>query len=101
MVEYVLVSVGAILRDYTEVKYASTEHKMLCDIADTLYNIGMSVYGTLDKEYEELAERYGREFWELVLKDMHAVDSQIDGHVAELIEDYEYLLKELNKGIDK
>ena len=42
MIDYTLVSMGAMLRDYITVKYLNKEHQMLCDMADYFYNATIS-----------------------------------------------------------
>ena len=73
MIDYTWVSMGAILRDYITVMYKNKEHQMLCDIADSLYgpNIDPSDFRP---EYKEL---YGAEYFDKVLDDMAAIDSQV------------------------
>ena len=94
-IKYDAVSVGAILRDYTEPEYASKKHKMLCDIADCLYNNGQCMVELLKPEYKVLYDEHDREWWAKVLQDMSAIDSQIDGHEAELVADYKLMLAEM------
>lgn len=95
MANYTAVSMGAILRDYTEPKYLNDKHKMLCDIADCLYNNGQYMVEHLKPEYKELYDEYGREFWEFVLKDMAGIDSQLENYnIKYLIEDYDEMLVE-------
>ena len=86
------VSERTILRDYGEYPYIDKEHEMLCDIADTLYNANLGPED-MKAEYKELYDKYGKEFFDKVLKDMSAIDSQIqegsrDPHFAELEESY-------------
>lgn len=95
MANYTAVSMGAILRDYTEPKYLNDKHKMLCDIADCLYNNGQHMVEHLKPEYKELYDEYGGEFWEFVLKDMAGIDSQLENYnIKYLIEDYDEMLVE-------
>lgn len=95
MANYTAVSMGAILRDYTEPKYLNDKHKMMCDIADTLYNNGQCMVELLKPEYKELYDEYGREFWAKVLQDMEGIDSQVAEHnIKYLIEDYNEMLVE-------
>ena len=99
MVEYQLVSMGAIIRDYREPRYKNEEHKRLCDIADSLYNINIPVEEWGDNpefNYKQLYKQYGEEFWTLVIKDMSAIDSQLyrQGQIEELIEEYNERLGE-------
>lgn len=96
MINYQVVSVGAILRDYIDPKYINDEHKRLVDIADSLYNINIPVEEWNDNpefNYKALYYSYGKEFWDLVLKDMGAIDSQISEHnTQDLIDDYNYMV---------
>lgn len=94
MANYTAVSMGAILRDYTEPKYIDDKHKSLVDIADSLYNTGLGAEYLLP-EYKKLYDEYGKEFWSLVLKDMSAIDSQItESNIKYLIDDYNEMLVE-------
>lgn len=88
-INYMLVSEGAILRDYITPEYINEEHKSLVDIADFFYNANLGAE-YLKPEAKELYNRYGKEFWEIVLKDMSAIDSQMTGdrEKADLILDY-------------
>jgi len=95
MADYTAVSMGAILRDYTEPKYLNDKHRMMCDIADCIYNIGQCMVELLKPEYKKLYDEYGEEFWEFVLKDMAGIDSQItESNIKYLIEDYDEMLVE-------
>ena len=92
MYRYDTISMAVILRDYIEPQYIDSEHKDLVDIADCLYNNGWFMKDHLDKDSKELFDRYGEEFWKLVLKDAGAIDSQlespIDRRLEELALDY-------------
>lgn len=97
MINYQVVSVGAILRDYIDPKYINDEHKRLVDIADSLYNINIPVDKWNDNpeyNYKALYHKYDNgDFWTLVLKDMSAIDSQITEHnKQDLIDDYNYMV---------
>lgn len=95
MADYTAVSMGAILRDYIEPKYLNDKHRMMCDIADCLYNNGQSMVELLKPEYKKIYNEYGREFWAKVLQDMDGIDSQINEHNKKyLIEDYDEMLVE-------
>lgn len=87
MIEYQAVSMAVILRDYTEnLPYINDEHKRLTDIADTLYNANIPVENWNNNpefNYKELYNRYGKEFWDLVLKDVGAIDSQVNQYNIE------------------
>ena len=90
-IPYTLVSMAAILRDYVDMSdaYKNTEHKRLVDIADSLYNVGMDPDEFLPA-YKELYSQYGKPYFDQVLDDMYALDSQLtsDAKVQELIDDY-------------
>lgn len=92
---YALVSEGAILRDYIKPEYLDAEHKMLVDIADFLYNANLGAEH-LTPDAKEAYNKQGKEFWKLVLRDMGALDSQLDHQNAgELLEEYKELLDEV------
>lgn len=74
------VSMAVVLRDWGDIEYLGEEHKKLVDIADSLFNIGMSVAEAMTPEYKVLFEKYGRDYWENVLKDARAIDSQIESY---------------------
>lgn len=99
-IPYDLVSMAAIIRDYASIPrdaYASDEHMLLTDIADTLYNVGRSAAKTFKDEYAELYKQYGEAYFDKVLDDMSALDSQVSSkNIEELVEDYE---GRLNSGI--
>lgn len=84
-----LVSMAAVLRDYISPAYINQDHKNLTDIADYLYNVGGPVDSLLP-EYKELYDKYSKTFFDKVLADMSAIDSQVynDSKVQELISDY-------------
>lgn len=92
-IPYDLVSMAAILRDWADMPrdaYASDEHKLLADIADTLYNVGKESAKTFQKKYAELYKQYGEAYFDQVLDDMAALDSQVSSkNIEELVEDYE------------
>lgn len=100
-IPYDAVSVATMLRDYTEVDYVSDEHKRLCDIADSLYNLPIPVDKWEDNpeyNYKALYYEYGEEYWQKVLQDMGAIDSQLDTYNAgDLEDDYHYIKQELKK----
>lgn len=88
MFNYELVSMAVILRDITEPKYINEEHKKLVDIADTLYNANIGVE-YFKEDYKELYNKYNKNnFWQNVLRDAGAIDSQLQGHENELLETY-------------
>ena len=94
---YQLVSMATILRDYLapeDQDYRDDEHEKLSDIADSLYAAVVTPDQFTD-EYKSLYEKYGTEYWDKVLEDMSAIDSQLtsDIKVEELYADYEDRLK--------
>ena len=97
-IKYQLVSEAVALRDYTTPTYLNEEHKRLVDIADCLYNANIPISEWNDSpeyDYKALYARYGDEYWNKVLKDISALDSQLTGNNAgELAEEYEGLLRE-------
>lgn len=93
MIDYEKVSMAVILRDITTPKYINKKHEMLVDIADTLYNADISPE-YLKPEYKQLYEEQGAEFWDKVMQDISAIDSQLQGHENELVEDYNTIIKE-------
>lgn len=88
-----LTSEGAILRDWVKPEYLDEEHKMLCDIADCLYNANVSPEH-LTENAKKYYHDYGKNFFDYVLRDMGALDSQLtDSNKAqELLDEYRYLL---------
>lgn len=98
---YQAVSVATMLRDFTEVDYINDEHKRLCDIADSLYNLPIPVDKWEDNpefNYKALYHEYGEEYWQKVLQDMSAIDSQIDPYNRyDLEDDYNYIKRQLTE----
>jgi len=90
-IPYTLVSMAAILRDYADMSnaYINIEHKRLVDIADSLYNVGITP-DDFKTEYKKLYDQYGKAYFDKVLDDMYALDGQLtsDAKVQELIDDY-------------
>ena len=87
---YQVVSMAVILRDIIDPKYINQEHKDLVDIADCMYNNNLG-REYLKPEYQELYDKYGYAYWQNVLHDASAIDSQLTGsgtHEQELILDY-------------
>lgn len=101
-IPYTLVSMAAILRDYVDMSdaYKNTEHKRLVDIADSLYNVGMDPDEFLPA-YKELYFQYGKPYFDQVLDDMYALDSQLtsDVKVQELLDDYNDRLNNITASI--
>lgn len=98
---YQAVSVATMLRDFTEVDYINDEHKRLCDIADSLYNLPIPVDKWDDNpefNYKALYHEYGEEYWRKVLQDMRAIDSQMDAYNRyDLEDDYNYIKQQLKE----
>lgn len=93
MFNYEVVSMAVILRDITDPKYINEEHKKLVDIADTLYNANIGVE-YFKEDYKELYNKYNKDnFWQNVLQDAGAIDTQLQGHENELIEAYNEAIK--------
>ena len=90
MIPYQLVSMAAVMRDYSDpVSYFDDEHEKLTDIADFLYNVGDGPERLLP-EYKELYDQYGPDYFAKVIHDMEALDSQVTSTAKEdeLSEDY-------------
>lgn len=96
-IKYQLISEAVILRDIITPDYLNKEHEMLVDIADTLYNADLT-REYLKPEYQKLYDDYGEGFWRKVLQDIEAIETQLDGHEQELVEEYNDLLREQEKG---
>lgn len=99
MIDYTWVSEAAILRDWIELNiYVNNEHELLTDIADSLYNVGSSMVDRFTNEYKTLYNKYGKEYFDRVLDDMSALDSQVtsDSKAQELIDDYLQRVSELD-----
>lgn len=99
-IPYQLVSMAAMLRDYIdpdEMVYLDREHKKLTDIADSLYAAVVTPDQFKD-EYKKLYDEMGADYFDKVLDDMQAIDSQLtsDDKVDELWYDYE---DRLNSGV--
>lgn len=77
-IPYDLVSSFVILRDYADVddSYVTDEHRDLVDIADSIYNADISV-SDMSKKYQDVYKKYGKAYFDKVLKDIRAIDSQI------------------------
>lgn len=91
---YNLVSMAVVLRDTTKPEYASKEHEMLVDIADTMWNADIPS-DMLKPEYKALYDDYNTgEFWGDVFADIKALESQVDGHEQELLEEYKECLED-------
>lgn len=99
-IPYDLVSELVILRDYADVSgsYLTDEHEKLVDIADTLYNAGIPADKLLP-EFKDVYDRYGEDYFDLVLDDARAIDSQIrSNNVQDLIDEYVLKADEFENG---
>lgn len=95
---YQLVSIATILRDYIDVAedvgYLNDEHEKLVDIADGLYNTPNTVTD-MTPNYQTIYYKQTPEFWALVFKDINAIDSQVNTHsVHDLLDDYKALMED-------
>lgn len=91
-IPYDLVSMLVALRDYADVSdaYVNDEHGKLVDIADSLYNVGRDVIEKMKPEFKKVYEKYGKDYFDEVLDDVSALDSQLTrNNVNDLIADYE------------
>ena len=92
-IPYDLVSELVILRDYADTSeaYLNEEHKLLVDLADGLYNNGWidEIVSKMKSTYPEIFDKYGDDYFELILDDCSAIDSQIrPNNVQDLIDEY-------------
>lgn len=85
-----LISEGAILRDHGTITYICRLHEMLTDIADSLYNVGLSMKDRFSSEYKAIYNFFGADFFAGVLDDMRSLDFQLynDSKVEELAASY-------------
>ena len=91
---YQAISTPVILRDYLEPVYRDNEHKLLVNIADALYHVGIT-REQLTTKGKQAYDRYGTKFWGLVLKDIQALESQITQDNVDLLAyDYANILNE-------
>lgn len=90
-IPYDLVSSLVILRDWAEVNsddYVSDEHRQLVDIADFLYNADLPA-DNLKPEAKAVYDKYGESYFNKVLRDVSAIDSQIShNNVNDLIDEF-------------
>lgn len=99
-----LVSAFVILRDYADVEdcYINEDHRLLVDIADAMYNVGKNVVDSFDDEYMEIYNRYGKAYFNKVLADINALDSQVSrDNVNDLIADVNGRLSAFDGGLDE
>ena len=91
-----MVSAYVILRDYCDLSddnYINNEHKMLVDLADSIYALDLSEEELLSllakknkQETIDIYNKYGSEYFDTVLRDIDALDSQIGpNNVGDLI----------------
>ena len=98
-IPYNLVSSFVILRDYATLDdaYVDEEHKILVDIADTMFNVNLPakyMYDQMLPEYKSVYDKYGSSYFDKVLRDTIALNSQISGNnVEDLIAEVNDLLK--------
>lgn len=85
-----LISEGAILRDHIKVTYICRLHEMVTDIADSLYNVGLSMKDRFLPEYKAIYNFFGADFFAGVLDDMRSLDFQTynDSKVEEIAASY-------------
>ena len=76
-IPYDLVSSFVILRDYANLDddYINEEHRMLVDVADSIYNADISV-SDMSKKYQDIYKKYGKSYFDKVLRDIRALDTQ-------------------------
>jgi hypothetical protein len=114
-IPYDLVSSFVILRDYADLEdnYVNNEHKMLVDIADSLYNADIKA-DDMNKEYQELYKKYKKTYFNKVLKDIRALKPKINRNnvsdfadkISDKLEQFEsgktesYKIKEASHGYD-
>lgn len=101
-IPYELVSTLTVLRDYADVDdaYVSDEHKKLVDIADSIYNADIDPESMYD-EYKSLYKKYGKSYFDKVLKDIRAIDSQISSsNVRDLADEYESRVAEFGGEVE-
>ena len=95
-IPYDLVSTFVVLRDYADMNdyYVNKEHKLLCDIADALYNVGEVSVSRFGGEHRELYDEYGKAYFDKVLDDIYAIDSQLTfDNLNDLAADVNEMLK--------
>ena len=98
-----LVAMSAMLRDYADAgkdyEYVSNRHKMMADIADTLYNANIGAE-YLKPEYKKIYDEFGKDFWNGVTKEMGRIDDSVGrslnraGAESKLLANYNSLKKE-------
>ena len=104
-IPYDLVSELVILRDYVDTSeaYLNEEHKLLVDLADGLYNNGWidEIVSKMKSTYPEIFDKYGDDYFELILDDCSAIDSQIrPNNVQDLIDEYLAKAEEFSGSVD-
>lgn len=90
-IPYDLVSMLIILRDWISLDdeaYLNSEHKDLVDMADGMYNGSLTI-DDMRPEYRSTYDKYGADYFDKVLEDASALDSQVSSHnVNDLIADF-------------
>ena len=104
-IPYDLVSELVILRDYADTSdaYLNEEHKLLVDLADGLYNNGWidEIVSKMKSTYPDIFDKYGDDYFELILDDCRAIDSQIrPNNVQDLIDEYLAKAEEFSGNVD-
>ena len=91
-INYTLVSMAAMLRDYGDPVYINETHEKLTNLADGLYHAGFTIeeYAQfLKDEYKPIFNEYGKDYFEKVIEDMAAIDTQLThSNLDEFITDY-------------
>lgn len=103
-IPYNLVSSYVILRDYISLaddNYFNDEHKYLTDVADSLYNAAISP-NSLKGKYKDVYEKYGKDYFDKVLKDCKALDSQVThDNLQELIDEVMDIANSLDESLNE
>lgn len=97
-IPYDLVSSFVILRDYADLDddYINEEHRMLVDVADSIYNADISV-SDMSKKYQDIYKKYGKSYFDKVLRDIRALDTQATSdNINDLIDEVNDKLSRFN-----
>lgn len=97
-IPYDLVSSFVILRDYANLDddYINEEHRMLVDVADSIYNADISV-SDMSKKYQDIYKKYGKSYFDKVLRDIRALDTQATSdNINDLIDEVNDKLSNFN-----
>ena len=69
---------AAILRDVAtpgeDYNYVNKEHRLMADVADSLYNNPFIKPESYKPEYREIYNKYGEAFWKNTVKEMGRID---------------------------